>query len=48
MISENNEKKTNYESNNKANNEKFNINFYSMSQGNNCIAESKLELLPFA
>ena len=34
--------------NKKTNNAKFKNNFYSMSESNNCIAETKLEVLPFA
>ena len=52
MISENNEKQNikhkNNNNNNKANNSKFKNNFYSMSEGNSCISEPKLEVLPFA
>ena len=51
MISENNKKqKINYKNNNnnKSNNAKFKNNFCSMSEGNTCIAEPKLDVLPFA
>ena len=52
MISENNKKqKINYKNNNnnnKNNNAKFKNNFCSMSEGNTCIAEPKLDVLPFA
>ena len=34
--------------NNMTNNAKFKNNIYSMSEGNTCIAEPKLEVLPFA
>ena len=50
MISENNKKqKINYKNNNnnKTNNAKFKNNFCSMSEGNTCIAEPKLDVLPF-
>ena len=51
MISENNKKqKINYKNNNnnKTNNAKFKNNFCSMSEGNTCITEPKLDVLPFA
>ena len=44
-------KKINYENNNtnnKGNETKFKQNFYSMSEGNTCIVEPNLKVLPFA
>ena len=39
----------NYKKNdNKTHNATFKENFFSMSEGNTCIAEPKLEVLPFA
>ena len=51
MISENNKKqKINYKNNNnnKTNNAMFKNNFCSLSEGNTCIPEPKLDVLPFA
>ena len=40
--------KNNNNNNNKSNKPKFQGNFYSMSEGNTCIAEPKLQILPFS